>query len=1012
MYRSEDLTDFQPTLEGGLLYGTDFSEYPYPFGIISNKPNSGLFKYKYTYAFPVDLANSTDMNALNMYILYCANSPDYGTFWQYLGPYPIASTSISLPTINLKMLSSDSFIVRLRIRTSGHAFQFAKLYGDEITATHLIQGTNTDGWYEREFSVVDYILNPVAAPYFQSFSGRNATIQYDFVVNINFDMFPSVPTMMVVPADFSSFQFQPSYIDVTNGPRDVVLTFGLKSSYPTSMIQPYLYIDQFEESILPLNRSHLLPATYDVVSQTYSISFTVREKLFTRALAYRLFIGGACLRPKYLSTSKLIQNNAFLQVYSEYADEMGPIVSSLIPKMGTVVVSSSLPVNWVELGWSVTIDDYPAGFSHGLAVIRSDIDNEPRNISFTLLDAISGDKYQSTYRLMFNISTTCTSQSFYPSLELYDTLGNMATNLRSTKDNSPYITPFYKLDSPFRIDRSIVVNCTGSNDTVAPSIMTLDLQPYTVDVGSNDRKFQVNITVADSGSGISTRHCPYLYVQTLRTKYIRFQSQYSGRVGSYYVFTVNGELPFGFGVNSAFLSVFGVVDNMNNVAGLTTWDLQSYEMTYMINTTLGLVDPYLFSSTPITTNGGKMIVKGRIPAGPYTLSVSVINQTVILPVLNITNSVVTFQMPPMSSVYPIVIVLTVSGRASNKLTVIPTQYFTPSPPVPPCSDDQCSGHGTCLANECQCFQGWAGATCLDQPTANVTPPVITPTNASSTVIIPQDDSTITLHMGVVSVREVAVDGSIVKEHPLANWTRLVTDNSNSSYHQFIANISGDGVLVTTVKATVQFFTNLTQIPFAGSVLTMQPNTIKYTIELSEYSFQNILNTMQVLMSASVASSQDCSASPESQVGLNADGSLQWVRLVVGGMTLYGRMFQKAVIDLRPTYVTSTLAGNVTLNDSITALVALNLPHYTNTIVCDPDFQVLVDGGASSTSGEDKCGLGAKNNISGLSNAALSGIIVGGVVFLAVVIGASILLYKNIRYHREEKILMNRLNTNM
>ncbi|EGC31176.1 hypothetical protein DICPUDRAFT_40318, partial [Dictyostelium purpureum] len=188
---------------------------------------------------------------------------------------------------------------------------------------------------------------------------------------------------------------------------------------------------------------------------------------------------------------------------------------------------------------------------------------------------------------------------------------------------------------------------------------------------------------------------------------------------------------------------------------------------------------------------------------------------------------------------------------------------------------------------------------------------------------------------------------------------------------------------------------------------LRPSSIKYTIYLGKYSFESKLNTLQLIISTEVSSNKNdiCSNKELDPSNDNNQDSLlseDYLKISLGHLYLYGRFIKRALIN----NITPTLISNKMLNETMekdsnnkaNSYIAIQIPYYTESIVIDPDFSILLDNTPKST------GI-CSTNSSKLSTNKIIGIVLGSVGLAIVIILSTLyILYKR----KQKATLQNKI----
>ncbi|EFA83007.1 hypothetical protein PPL_03789 [Heterostelium album PN500] len=981
----------------------------FPLGYITDNTNGG-FNYSYSFI-------STKYTDFYIILISIEN---------LLGSVSVQSPSPVLPTpkqesiisIEYLVFSSYSFVIRTRIQNNG-IFNVWNLYNKDMTLVNMVETDNNTSVYECEFSYVLPSSAVTTQPIFfvTNSLGSLSTYFYDTtMINANLEVLPLVPPgfkMNFSAEDITFFKFFPNTVDVSNGPGYTELHFNISNVDVNGLPQIY-----FPTPITPadtIDETLIFTGQYDPNLKMYKIPITIKSLLFTRRLSYYLF-GNKLLESGFISS--FVGDNAYLNVTCSYADEFGPIVVDVQPFKKKILMERGMNTT---IGWNIVIDDRPSGFRSGVAVITSKYDKSPLNISFSVFDAISGNEFSGTYRIAFPINGQCRSDEYTLDLILYDYNDNKATTF--FKEYAPSTSPFIYINgTPKESLLTIDVICQAPEDVINPNLVSLDFTRE-LDVGSLNRRFQATIVVEDNpyGSGISKypNNSPVLYLVSGTMYFHQIRSKFVGQVGSNYTFKIDEQLPFGYGIifGKMVVNIYGITDNFKNVMGYSTVDLKSLGFPYYVNTSFNLVQPYLVSCSNVPPSGGRAIIRGY-KMGNITSSVWKVNYgkgyETIIPDFS-TNVVVTLKLKAFNS--NITVIDYNNGVPSNELTIQPYNpqpYPRPTPPptqkpIYPCpGTPKCFGNGDCTANGCVCRLPWYGESC-NSKSINVPNP-LDPNDTPTTNSTINDPSTgiFTSVVSIASLREKTPDQSIFQEYKFSNWTFTNLSDVDNYQYQYSSPIGGNQT--TVVRVFVQFFQNMTDFSFAGQNTTMMPGTIKYSISLSPYKFDNILNTLEMVMTATAASSENNSCSMN-EYGYSKDNSntLQWIKLKINDKSLYGRFLSVGIVDGRISQVSNVILDGSSLeipreNQTVNTYVGMGIPFYSQSVVIDPDFSVLLENDAENA--KSAC----KSSPGGLSKSAKIGIIVAScVVGVAIVGTAAVVIIKKRKFNNENRSLEMKLD---
>ncbi|KAN0042837.1 hypothetical protein ACTA71_010467 [Dictyostelium dimigraforme] len=235
-----------------------------------------------------------------------------------------------------------------------------------------------------------------------------------------------------------------------------------------------------------------------------------------------------------------------------------------------------------------------------------------------------------------------------------------------------------------------------------------------------------------------------------------------------------------------------------------------------------------------------------------------------------------------------------------------------------------------------------------------------------------------------SLKEIDFNNNIVKEYPLLkNWSFNNTETKESNIYEFKQLINGtsNDCIVKTIIEEIKD-ENGKQFTFANTNFIVDYGSIKFTISITNYTYQSTLNSLQLdLISAvdQINENKDCNTKNTEidTTNINDQSTFSYIKISKNNKILAGRFINKVISDSRPTFFSTT-----SKSDSNSVIVTLNLPHCNECIV-DPDFSILVD-----SEFKTKC-----NDNSNSRKWLLPVVIVVPVVFVSILIVVLITLYK-------------------
>ncbi|KYQ93381.1 hypothetical protein DLAC_06062 [Tieghemostelium lacteum] len=1002
----------QPWLNTVVLPGVNgftlLSSYvPVPVGIVNGRRYQSSGSYRYMLPYYLN-SQSLLFNNISFGVTGNDTTPPVIDYVQYIS---IGNLSM---IIRIKVTDESSGVFRMTLDNNGvygsiDSSDIAEVLATKVVSTGLVI---LSAIYEK---IVPFKLDLPSPTYpvirVVAYDNALNRVQYGAgIVNsvqlpLKLYGFPGTisRSKSFVSSDFITFwNFSKNNLNLTNKGADVQLMVQFDPRYTLVNGKVYLSLDLQDPS-------KTFQGYYDGVLKMFIINFYIPMNPLSGALEYTFFYPELAFRSIDMVNLVGLQR-AQLMVSSVRGDRFPPVF--------TFINTTS---NEDTLSWTFTISDSVNGLKSGFIKIQSTEDILPFVFELNITGKnINLDSYTFSIPTPSECSTSTVTFRVVE-VELVDR-GLVKSTFKYGQSSG--ITPFMYINNSN--SDVIVLSCPDeTSDNTPPVISNISLvNTGTVDVGLLNRGISISFSGQDLQSEISERHIPYckfftvlqeFYVQS--SKFTVNDTAFSGQCST--------DLPYGFGwpIGVFRVSVYGVTDIALNVAGLEG----SVDYPVVMDT----LTPLIESNLPITLSGGSLTLFGKKFGKPSDISMSgvLVEQDGFLK-----NYTIPFLRSVALSIdglpafqYPFNVTFFNSLKRSNTYTVYPVSYLnrtepTPSPtlPVPSCpGSPPCGGetNGVCLRSGCKCVEPWYGADCLSQ-IINTSPPDINSTSPNSTInvdVSSQDGESISINtlISILSLNEVASNGTIVTPHVFNTWifTNLTGNTSSpySLYYQYLTNVTNNGVR-TNITIGLQWYHESDTFEFADKELDMRPSTIKYTITITPYGFTSALNTLQIRLAAQIHTTELNEGSCIYQESSNYTNSIddsEYVKLQINDHSLYGRFIKRAIIDDKVQRVSSqllTTLNSSAITNSINSLIAIQIPHYRQNILIDPDFTLLRD----FTSAMDKNGSICKVlKDRSLTKAQLAGIIIGVIVFIgAFVLMIVYVIYKN----RQDRLLLQALNS--
>ncbi|KAF2071118.1 hypothetical protein CYY_007566 [Polysphondylium violaceum] len=792
---------------------------------------------------------------------------------------------------------------------------------------------------------------------------------------------PSNPNSATIryPTFIKEIYFEKNDVDVSNGPVSNSLYIKLdsaKQNYVLSFKPSFhIHLKKFNPNDANLDETTFY-SVWDTIKSCYRIDFTIPAKRFSGPIGYQIM-------PLNVDNTRLynvFNTDAELRVFSSNADMMPPLVSFV----------NAFYQNPKTLAFKLTVLD-DSGFKMGKITIKSELDYQGYNFTFTPNDATIAEDtiFNSTFVFPITIPDVVVSSEYYISyLYLEDVNGDYSI-YPSYDDISPFLMYDHNAIPKF----SLIAG--NPSETNPPTIISFKVTPDHIDETTTSISFYFTISDGTDGSGVSLRHLPEVYLTSVHSQVIGNQSTILSSSLTSVDYLCKIIIPAGFGAPiPVLISVFNIYDNLLNINSYSTNNLNSAGFQYSLSSTMGN-GPVLTQSNSITQSNQIVSIQGvKFGLDPSVVRIKVTQSNgisyYITNFLSFDSNLIQTDEIDSFDTKNVNIQLEVDGELSNSLEVainIPASTNPPSNNIEPIctSDTQCGGssQGQCKNGNCICISPFYGIDCTSKLVANSTQTI----NQTIPDIFIAYQSLSSL-VSIYSLKELNNNGDLVFETKFKDWNYTKDGNLNT----YVTTVKGS----TIIKVIVEKFEQETNITFAGSNIIMQPLSIKYTIDLGPYPFVSSLNSLQLVMKAGIETIEKDSCSVV-ESGADNNSEIDYCRVQINDVSLYGRFIKRGIVDSRISSITNTISTNPTESSSnmTNSFIGINIPNYKRFVRIDPDFSVLIDSRVASTRSGAICSEKEQLAISnGLTAAQITGIVIGGVAFLVLLIaGTAYILHK-------------------
>jgi len=867
-----------------------------------------------------------------------------------------------------------------------------------ISKSNLVSGTITDGWYEK---FIDFGVHGYISAYRVCDIGQNCELLTQVPRLNQSTYFPTVIQVATPPRyqiKFISITFEKNNIDLTNKACDNIMYVQMSNpitTVPPAIALPFTTVSGDEKILYDIG--WFSKGVWNASASRYEVPFTLPMNMYTTSsVRYSISYLNQIFYSDYIISTL---PNSKLSVHSDNADTFGPTIIQLTP-----FPNNAVPIHNDEItsfGWELAIQDKLNGFRNGNVTIE---DSYGVLYFFEFDMKNSTGPYQSTldtfvFRLQLSIAPTCISQSYkIKSIYLYDNAACLSTyGVDETRDAMMN----FNIDT-FQI--TIYCNYPHPTDNVPPLLKSFTVSSTSLDVSSSQRKLDFELIVQDPLSGLNQYSMPIIYLQALNFDLIQCKTTYKVKNSAESSYNCSIQVPLLFGYpEGILLSVYGMVDLHANYRGYSSVELKEASFQYFIQTTIvnGPFQPIVESTSTIGLEGGILHIYGSMfGLGGSLVFLDLMDGlpiSILTPFFETSSMVSIEDIPPLTK--PFKIQVGVSTLKSNEFIVTPIGYVPEEPSSESSSDSQneiclndCGGseRGECTSNGCKCYLPWTGIDCKSKIT-QVDPPETNTTSPSVDIILNNSNIKFKGSVSVIALIERSPADQIVNEYPIDLWaysSSTIDSIENNNYAKILVNKNDQSNV--NLNVTTQFFTQDKNITFANLSYLMNQYTMKFSINITKYTFQSTQNYLQVVMAASMSADTSDSVCSDQEYGKLSNS--EYFKLQVDDHSLFGKFIKRGIIDSRIETVSNTFLNDsfITKPKESSTLIGINVRYYQQSVQLDPDFSILLE----LKKADNSC----DSTKSGLTKAQLAGIIVAaGVVFVALVIICVFLVFKRFKY---------------
>ncbi|KAF2069110.1 hypothetical protein CYY_009568, partial [Polysphondylium violaceum] len=202
---------------------------------------------------------------------------------------------------------------------------------------------------------------------------------------------------------------------------------------------------------------------------------------------------------------------------------------------------------------------------------------------------------------------------------------------------------------------------------------------------------------------------------------------------------------------------------------------------------------------------------------------------------------------------------------------------------------------------------------------------------------------------IVLINEVDPNNNVIQSYNISSisWNNITKQDSIYSYTTTLPNTKS----TLNVQLTFNPLNEHMYVDFAGDVIPILPKSIKYQVELQNYTFSSSLNTMEFVFKSGIIDKGDDCVYDESTTTKKSLDSIRSIQMTLNGETLIGTFSDRIVLDDRPSYnkvnqLTDDQIIKYQLNQE-SLYVSIATTYFKSSVVVDPNFGVLVSSNPDS-----------------------------------------------------------------